>query len=81
MDEYGENPIESMIRPATDYAAEKHGQLGKVGLGLLAVGLFVGAAPLAIAGGAAFVGSQVYKRFHAPTINNFLNDASSEFNN
>ena len=81
MDEYGENPIKSMVRPVTDYAAEKHGQLGKVGLGLLAIGLLAGAAPLAIAGGAAFVGSQVYKRFHAPTINRFVDEASREFEN
>jgi hypothetical protein len=81
MDEYGENPIESMLRPVADYAAEKQGQLGKVGFGLLAVGLFVSSAPLALAGAGAFFGSQIYKRYHAPTINNFLDEASQEYDN
>lgn len=81
MSEFGENPIEDMIRPTMEYAHEKMGGLGKVGIGLLAVGLLASSAPLALAGAGAFFGSQIYKRIHQPTINRFLDENSQEYNN
>lgn len=79
MGDFGENPVDDILNGTgemADDANEKHNKWGNVGLGLLAIGLVAGAAPLAIAGGAAFIGSRIYKRFHAPTINRVVDEAS-----
>lgn len=78
MSDFGENPIESMLRPVVGYANESHSTLGKVGIGLLAVGLFVASEPLMLAGAGVAVGMQIYKRVHAPTLNRYLEEASKE---
>jgi hypothetical protein len=76
MGEFGENPIESIVRPSLNFANEKYGQMGKIGLGLLAVGLVASSAPLALAGAGAYFGSKIYGRVIAPKLNEFVDEAS-----